>query len=260
MNILIKNGRILDPKNNRDEIGDIFIRDGIIADYDGTSQYETVDADGLWVVPGLIDLHTHLREPGFLHKETIRTGTEAAAAGGFTSVCCMPNTNPVVDNEILVEYVRLISSREAKVNVFPIGAVTKGQNGTELANIAGMAKAGACALSEDGKSVANAAVLKSAMKYASMFDLPVFSHCEDASLAGTGQMNAGTAAELLGLAGISNDSEDVIIARDIILAKAAGIRLHICHISTAGGVFAVETAQKLGLPVTAEVTPHHFTL
>jgi len=258
--ILIKNGRIIDPKNNVDITGDIYIEDDKITNgFDGEPDI-TIDADGLWVVPGLIDLHVHLREPGSEYKETIATGTLAAAAGGFTTICCMPNTEPVVDNEILVEYIKMKAEREGIVNVFPIGSVSKGQLGEELANIGGMAKAGAVAISEDGKSVKNAGLLKTAMKYAGMFGIPVFSHCEDKNLVGNGQMNAGRRASTLGLTGISNDSEEVIVARDIILASSANARLHICHASTEGTVELLREALESGKCVTAEVTPHHFTL
>ncbi len=184
----------------------------------------------------------------------------AAAKGGFTTICCMPNTNPVVDNEILVEYIKMKAEREAVVNVLPIGSITKGQKGEELSNIGLMAQAGICAISEDGKSVENAGLLKKAMKYASMFNLPVFSHCEDMSLVGGGVMNAGEMAQRIGMKGISADSEEVIVARDIILARSTGVKLHICHISTEGSVQLIREAKLRGEKVTAEVCPHHFSL
>jgi len=258
--ILIKNGRVIDPKNGIDEIKNIYVKEGKIASTDESHEPKIVfNAEGKWVVPGLIDLHVHLREPGFEHKETIATGTRSAARGGFTTICAMPNTEPVTDNEIIVEYIKMKAEREGVVNVLPIGSITKGQKGTELSNIGGMAKSGIIAISEDGKTVSNSALLKTAMKYAEMFNLPVFSHCEDVKLSGSGQINAGTNAALLGLPGISNDSEEVIVARDIILANSAKTKLHICHVSTEGTVRFLREAAKSGQSVTAEVTPHHFT-
>lgn len=263
MRLLIKGGRVIDPANNLDKIADVLCEDGkikLVAENITEQADETIDAQGKWVAPGLIDLHVHLREPGFEKKETIKTGAMAAAAGGVTTICAMPNTNPVVDNEILVEYIKLKADREAVVNVLPIGAITKGQNGEELADIGRMAKVGACALSEDGKSVANSGLMKTALKYAEMFNLPVFDHCEDKNLAGKGQMNAGDRAALLGLKGISNDSEEVIVSRDMILADSVGVPIHLCHISTKGSVELIRQAKERGVKVTAEVTPHHFTL
>lgn len=221
---------------------------------------QIIDAKGCWVTPGLIDVHVHLREPGYEYKETIKTGSRAAAKGGFTTICCMPNTNPVIDNEILVEYIKMKAEREAIVNVLPIGSITKGQKGEELSNIGKMAQAGICAISEDGKSVMNAGLLKKAMKYANMFNLPVLSHCEDNTLVGGGVMNAGEMAERVGMKGIGADSEEVIVARDIILARNTGARLHICHISTSGSVQLVREAKLRGENVSAEVCPHHFSL
>lgn len=263
MKRLIRGGRVLDPASRTDAILDVLVKDDKIikiAPEISDAAEETIDAAGLWVCPGFIDVHVHLREPGFAYKETIATGTRSAAKGGFTTICCMPNTDPVIDSEIMVEYIKLKAAREGAVKVLPIGAVTKGQAGEELANIGQMAHAGACAISEDGKSVLSAGLLKTAMNYAKMFGLPILSHCEDKTLAGSGSMNAGPQAQLLGLKGIPNESEDVIVARDIILAEATGTRLHICHVSTRGSVELVRAAQKRGVCVTAEATPHHFTL
>lgn len=263
MRILIKNGRVLNPATNMDGITDVLIENQTIVKMDnnieGTAE-KVIDAQGKWVVPGLIDVHVHLREPGFTHKETIATGTRSAVMGGFTTICPMPNTDPACDSDILVEYVKLKADREGVCHVLPIGAITKGQKGEELANIGKMAAAGACAISEDGKSVLSSGLLKTAMKYAKMFEIPVLSHCEDRSLVGSGSMNAGKAAQMLGLKGISNDSEEVIVSRDIILANSTKSRLHICHISTEGSVELVRNAKKMGVDVSAEVTPHHFTL
>lgn len=260
--LLIKNGRVIDPVNNIDSVMDILSVDGIIKEVDtniNKTADKTIDATGMWVMPGLIDLHVHLREPGFENKETIATGSRAGAMGGFTTICAMPNTNPVTDNEILISYIKMKAEKESPINVLPIGAITKGQEGKELADIGRMAKAGACAISEDGKSVGDPALMKNAMVYSKMFNLPVFDHCEDIRLA-KGSMNSGDRAALLGLKGISNESEDVIVSREIILAKATGAQLHLCHISTKGSVELIRAAKADGVNVTAEVTPHHFTL
>jgi len=267
MNLLIKNGRVIDPENCIDEVADVLVTDGKITKVgkgievnNADDKTKIIDAAGMWVTPGLIDLHVHLREPGFEHKETIRTGALSAAAGGFTTICCMPNTDPVVDNEIIVEYIKMKAEKESAVNILPIGSITKGQAGLELSNIGKMAESGICAISEDGKSVTNPALFKTALKYAGMFGLPVFDHCEEPALSGKGLINAGDRASLLGLAGISTDSEEVIVARDIILASSAGAKLHICHVSTAGSVQLIREAKARGEKVTCEVTPHHFTL
>lgn len=263
MRLLIKNGRVIDPSTNTDNVQDILVENDKISKI-GKELEEKADkvinAQGKWVVPGLIDLHVHFREPGFEHKETIKTGSRSAAKGGFTTVCCMPNTKPVIDSEIMVEYINLKADREACINVLPIGAITKGQQGEELANIGQMAKVGACAISEDGKSVVNSGLLKKAMKYASMFNIPMMSHCEDMNLVGGGSMNAGETAELLGMKGISNDSEAVIVGRDIILAKSTGVHLHLCHMSTKESVQLIREAKARGEKVTAETAPHYFTL
>jgi len=263
MNLLIKNGRVIDPATGTDGIFDVFVKGGKVAEIGASlpEQYaETIDATGMWVTPGLIDMHTHLRDPGGRHKETIESGTKAAAAGGFTTICCMPNTSPVMDNEIVVEYITSKAGKEGVVNVVPIGSITKGLEGQELSAIGEMKAAGIKAISDDGKTVDNPSLLKTAMKYAKMFDLPILSHCEDLRLVGKGQINAGTHAELMGFRGIAPEAEEIIIARDITLARVTGAKLHICHVSTAEGVELVRQAQKAGQPVTAEVCPHHFTL
>lgn len=263
MNILIKNGHVIDPANNIDEVADILVNNDTIKKVGNNLSdkvEKVIDAEGKWVIPGLIDLHVHLREPGYEHKETISTGTRSAALGGFTTICCMPNTNPITDNEILVEYVKMKAKREGIVNVLPIGAITKGQNGEELADIGKMASVGICAISEDGKTVKNSGLMKTALKYAGMFNLPVFSHCEDISLVGKGVMNSGEQAALLGLKGISADSEEVIVARDILLAQSVNAKLHLCHVSTKGCIGLIKYAKDNEIELTAEVTPHHFTL
>lgn len=263
MKILIKNGRLINPATGVDKKTDIYIENDKvvkIAEKIESEADKIIDAENMWITPGFIDVHVHLRDPGYEYKETIYTGTRSAAKGGFTTVCCMPNTSPVTDSEIIVDYIKNKAKRDGAVNVLPIGAITKGQQGQELSNIGQMAKAGACAISEDGKSVLSAGLLKTAMKYAKMFNIPVLSHCEDMSLVGGGSMNAGEQAQLLGLKGISNDSEAVIVARDIILASSVKSKLHICHISTKESINLLREAHSRGEAVTAEACPHHFTL
>lgn len=262
MTILIKNGRIIDPMSNRDEVADLYVEDGIVSQVGKGIEREAeriIDATDLLVMPGFIDLHVHLREPGLEHKETIETGAMAAARGGFTTICAMPNTKPVVDSREVVEdiYKR---AEKAKCHVLQVGAVTKGQMGAELADIREMKQAGICAISEDGKSVMDSKLYKEAMVIAKEEKLPVFAHCEDKNLVGKGALNAGKKAEELGVEGITNAVEDIITARDILLSKETGARLHLCHCSTADSVRMVEEAKKEGLLVTAEVCPHHFTL
>lgn len=263
MKILIKNGRLINPATGIDEVMDVLVNDSIVEKIEkniNDNADKIIDANKCWVTPGFIDVHVHLRDPGYEYKETIATGTRAAAKGGFTTICCMPNTSPVTDSEIMVEYIKMKAARDGVVNVLPIGSITKGQSGEELANIGQMANAGACAISEDGKSVLSSGLLKTAMKYAKMFNIPVLSHCEDMSLVGGGSMNAGAASQLLGLKGISNDSEEVIVARDIILARSTNSKLHICHVSTKGSIQLLREAHARGENVTAEICPHHFTL
>ena len=262
MKTLICGGRIIDPAQNMDEIGDILIEDGKIAQIASKIIEEadqTINAEGHVVMPGFIDLHVHLREPGFEYKETIRTGAMAAARGGVTTICPMPNTKPVIDSPDRVKDL-LERAKDAAVHILPIGAVTIGQEGNELADIAGMKEAGAVALSEDGKSVMDSLVFRHALKEAAKNKIPMFSHCEDKALVDGGVMNAGAKAEELGLPGITNAVEDVIVARDILMAKETGCRLHLCHCSTADSVLLIEMAKQQGLPVTGEVCPHHFTM
>ncbi len=268
-NILIKNGRLVDPVNGIDGRRDIFIHDGVIENVDENidvsdiktdiSDVDIIDASNKVVMPGFIDLHVHLREPGFEYKETIMTGAMAAAAGGVTTICPMPNTKPVIDSPELVKDI-LERAKDAPVHVLPVGAITRNQDGSELADIEGMKKAGAVALSEDGKSVMDTLVFKQALSEAARVGMPVFSHCEDKSLVNGGVMNFGDKSEELSLPGITNAVEDVIVARDIIMAKEAGCQLHLCHCSTAGSAVFVDMAHKRGAKVTAEVCPHHFTM
>lgn len=265
MNVLIKNGHVIDPANGVDEKSDLLIVDGKIARLgkpgsipaDGA---EVIDAVGQFVVPGLIDMHAHLREPGYEYKETIATGTAAANAGGFTAVCCMPNTNPVNDNRSLTEHILSQAAREGSARVLPIGAITKGSKGEELAEIGELREAGCVGISDDGKPVMSASTMRRAMEYSKTFDIPVISHCEDVSLAGKGVMNEGFVATELGLRGIPNAAEDIMVARDIALAELTGARVHICHVSTAGAVRMVREAKQRGVKVTAETCPHYFML
>ena len=260
--ILIKNGRLVDPANNIDGVKDILIEGNIIKEVNDSIEAQAdkvIDASGKVVMPGFIDLHVHLREPGFEYKETIMTGAKAAAKGGVTSICPMPNTKPAIDTPERVKDL-LERAKEAPVHILPIGAVTLGQDGTELTDIEGMKKAGAVALSEDGKSVMDTLVFRKALHEAARVGIPMFSHCEDKSLVDGGVMNYGEKSEELGLPGITNAVEDVIVARDILMAKEAGCQLHLCHCSTADSAVLIEMAKKQNLPVTGEVCPHHFTM
>lgn len=264
MKLLLKGGQVIDPANKINKKADILIEDNKIAQVGSgikADQKTTViDVTGKMVVPGLIDMHTHLREPGFEAKETIATGTRAAARGGYTSVACMPNTNPVIDNQAGVQFIKVRAAETGVVNVFPIGAITKGSHGVELAEIGDLKANGAVAVSDDGQPVANAQVMRLAMQYAKMFDMPIISHCEDKDLVGEGVMHEGFWSTALGLKGIPGAAEEVMVARDIDLALLTGSRVHIAHISTAESVRLVREAKKRGVSVTAEATPHHFSL
>lgn len=263
MDILIKNGRILDPSLQKDEIGDLYIRDGKIQKAEKgleTKADRVIDADGCFVMPGLIDIHVHLRDPGQEYKETIESGSAAAAKGGFTTIVAMPNTVPVIDNKDRVSYVKNKAEMVSPIHVIQSGAITVGQKDQEITDIEGMVQAGAGALSEDGKSVMNMKIYREAMKEAARLNVPVLAHCEDKSLAGGGCMNEDQKAKELNLPGICNATEDVIIARDIILAHETGARLHLCHCSTKGSVEILRQAKQAGYDVTGEVCPHHFTL
>lgn len=263
MTTLIKGGRLIDPDTNTDKIMDILVRDGIVAERGESLDVcadEVIDAKGCYVMPGLIDLHVHLREPGFEHKETIETGTKAMAKGGFTSVCPMPNTKPATDCAEVVRYIVDKAKEVSPINVLPVGAVTLGQSGKEITDIAAMKEAGIYAISEDGKSVMNSGIYREAMKEAARLGIPVLAHCEDINLVQGGAMNAGKRAEELGIKGISNSVEDVITARDIMLAKETGATLHLCHCSTKDSVRMIREAKAEGIKVTGEVCPHHFTL
>src|SRR5512147_166805 len=264
MNIFIKNGRVIDPANKVDGKLDILVSGGKIAKIGKPGSVpangaEVIDATGKLVVPGLIDMHVHLREPGFEYKETIATGTAAARAGGFTSVCCMPNTSPVNDNRSVTEFI-LSRAAKAAARVYPIGAITKGSRGEELAEMGELHDAGCVAVSDDGKPVMNAAVMRRALEYSRIFGMLVVSHCEDALLSDKGVMNEGAVSTELGLRGIPRAAEDVMTARDIALAELTGGRLHIAHVSTEGSVRLVRDAKARGVRVTAETCPHYFSL
>lgn len=267
--LLIKNGRLLDPATATDAVMDVWVENGAVLKRtlpeetaagpipEGT---QIIDASGCYVCPGLIDLHVHLRDPGFTHKETIETGSRAMAKGGYTSVCCMPNTKPVIDCPEVVQYIYDEAKRVSPINIYPVGAVTKGQQGETLAEIEAMADMGVKAISEDGKSVMNAALYVEGMKLAAKRGMVVMAHCEDKNLVRGGCINAGEKSEELGVNGITNAVEDVIVARDILLSKETGARLHLCHCSTEDSVKMVAEAKKDGVRVTAEVCPHHFCM
>lgn len=264
---LIRNGYVVDPKSNTEGYYDILIKDdrvwkvaqNIDPEDFNVMPDRVIDAAGKYILPGFIDLHVHLREPGFEYKEDIISGSMAAAAGGFTTICAMPNTNPPVDHPDIIKFI-LDKSKKSAVNVLPVAAITKGQEGKALNDIEALVKAGAVAISEDGKSVADTALYKNAMEQAAKIGIPVFAHCEDKTLAAGGVMNAGEKARKLGLPGISNSTEDVIVARDIILAKETGVRLHLCHCSTEGSTFMLKIAKMQGINITGETCPHYFAL
>lgn len=263
MKLLIRNGHVLDPFTGLDGISDVLVEDSrIVKVAEGIQETadQTIDASGSYVMPGFIDLHVHLRDPGLTHKETLETGGRAAARGGVTTMCAMPNTKPVTDMKEMVADLHRRAAEESPVHVIQLGAVTKGEMGEELSDIKGMAEAGCHAISEDGKSVMDASLYRKAMRIAKENGISVFAHCEDISMVEGGVMNAGAKAEELGVKGISNAVEDVIVARDILLAKETGVRLHLCHCSTADSVKMIAAAKKEGLPVTGEVCPHHFIL
>ena len=264
MNILIKQGRVLDPASKTDKVIDVLIKDGFIAaveeNIDESQADEVIDASGCMVMPGLVDLNAHFREPGLEHKETIRTGSRAAARGGYTTVCMMPNTKPVIDNVDMLQYVTDKAEEVTDINLYTIAAMTAGQEGEYLTDFEALKDAGAVAVSDNGGTIMNARTARQAMRQAAEVDIPVFAHCEDKDLAARGVMNAGNKARELGFYGIMNSVEDIMVARDLLLAKNTGAKLHICHVSTEDSVRMIAAAKKEGLDVTAEVTPHHLTL
>jgi len=271
--LLLRGGRIIDPSQDIDGEMDLLIEGGKIAalgkdiyrsgmDSPKTSgaDFKVLDLRGMIVAPGLIDMHTHLREPGFEYRETIRTGSEAASHGGFTSVACMPNTRPVNDNRSVTEFIIRRAAECNLVNVYPIAAVSRGSEGVTMAEFWDLKNAGAVAFSDDGKPVTNSALMRRALEYASSLDMPIISHCEDVSLSAGGTINEGLVSTELGLAGIPVMAEDVMVARDIIISEFTGTVLHIAHVSTAGAVRLIRNARERGVKVTAETAPHYFSL
>ncbi|MCG6980209.1 MAG: dihydroorotase, partial [Deltaproteobacteria bacterium] len=268
MSKLIRGGRVLDPASGLDDFHDILVVGSVIKalgppgslDSELQGSTEIIEAEGLWVVPGLIDLHTHLREPGEEYKETILTGSRAAAAGGFTSVCSMPNTKPVNDNSSVTDLIFRRAAEADLVRVFPVGAISQGQRGEVLAEYGELKEAGAVAVSDDGQAVMNSQLMRRALEYAQVFDLPVISHAEDRDLAADGVMNESLVSTRLGLREIPSAAEDVMVFRDCSLAELTGGQLHIAHVSSGGSVELVRQFKARGVRVTAEATPHHFTL
>jgi dihydroorotase len=262
--LLVRGGHVIDPRNKTDAVLDVLIEgqhiQKVAKDIKVAKEVKILNATGLVVTPGLIDVHVHLREPGQEEKETIATGTQAAAMGGFTSVACMPNTVPPLDNVSQIQFVLMKAQSEGYVRVFPIGSITKGQDGTELTEIGAMLQAGCVAISDDGKPVTNAKLFRRALEYAKTFGLTVIDHCEDADLAKGGVMNEGKLSALLGLKGIPRQAEYIMVSRNIALCELTGARLHLAHMSTKESVALVRQAKKQGLPVTAETCPHYFTL
>ncbi len=264
MKILIKNGIVVEPIKKLTDKMDILIEENKITrmaeEIEITEDMQVVDASEKHIFPGLVDIHVHLREPGYEHKETIYSGTRAAAKGGFTSICCMPNTDPVADNSSVIRFIQHRAADEGVVKVFPIGAISKKLEGQEISEIGMLAEAGVVALSDDGNTVMNSGVMRRAMEYATPWNLPFISHCEDQNLVDNGMVNEGYASLMTGLPVYPKAAEETIIARDIALAELTGAKLHIAHLTTKGGVELVRQAKAKGLPVTAEVTPHHLAL
>ncbi len=257
---ILKGGRVIDPARNTDRIMDIGVSDGVITDAASVAGAEIIDVSGCVVCPGFIDVHVHLRHPGNTAAETIASGSMAAAAGGFTSIVAMPNTNPAADTPGAIEFLRQTAARQGVVNILPCGCLTKGRKGEEMSGIGGLHAAGVVALSDDGSCVHDHALMRHVAEYAHSFGLPILDHCEDSNLAAGGVMHEGKWSVLLGMKGISSMSEELMIARDIMLSRLTGARIHIQHISARGSVELIRQARKQGLPVTAEATPHHITL
>jgi dihydroorotase len=260
---IITNGRIIDPKNDRDEVADLYIKDGKIAESlsdEEIQNAETTNAKGLVVCPGLVDVHVHLREPGQTHKETIQTGSWAAAAGGFTTIVCMPNTNPAADTAGTIQYINDAAQRDAVVHVYPTGCITQGRLGEKLAPIGSLKKAGVVAITDDGDCVQNNEIMRRALEYCKMFDLPIMDHCQDMSLTENAVINEGEWSIRLGLKGWPAAAEDIIVARNALLSELTGAHVHMQHISSAGAVEVMRRAKLRNVNVTAEATPHHLAL
>jgi len=282
VNLVLRKGRVIDPAQGLDAIMDVVIEKGTIVEMgpgvgpppagaageaakgaagrSERSRFKQIDASGKWIVPGLIDMHVHLREPGEEYKETIASGTLAAAAGGFTSVACMPNTHPVNDCAAVTQFIIEKAREEGFCRVFPVGAISQGLEGKNISEYGDLRAAGAVAVSDDGRPVMSSLLMRRALEYAGTFGLLVISHCEDLELSGQGAMNEGAVCTKLGLRGIPRAAEEIMVARDIVLAELTGSRLHLAHISTAGSVALIREAKKRGVPVTAETAPHYFTL
>lgn len=264
MELFIKGGRVIDPASKTDKAADILVKEGRIKslgkNVKPSGDAKIIDAKGKLVIPGVIDIHTHLREPGHEEEETIASGTKAAAAGGVTTVFCMPNTHPVIDNQPAVEFILLKAKNEGVVNVHPIGAVTKNSAGEELTEIGELKKAGVVAISDDGNSIMNAQIMRRSLEYSKMFNLPVISHCEDTNLTKNGMMNEGFVSTMIGLGPIPSESEGVMVSRDIILSQLTGGHLHVAHVSTKGSVELIREAKKNRVRVTAETCPQYFSL
>jgi len=263
--LLIRGGRVIDPASGRDAVADLLVVDGAVASIgaaasEGTAADETFDASGLWVLPGLIDLHAHLREPGYEYKETVLTGTRAAVAGGFTAVCCMPNTEPPNDSAAVTRAILRKAEEAGLARVYPIGCITAGQRGERMAEYGDLVAAGCRGFSDDGRPVSHAGVMRLALEYSRHFGVPLISHCEDLQLAGDGVAHEGEVATRLGLRPIPAAAEEAMVAREMVLARQTGARVHIAHVSTAGSAALIAAAKAEGLAVTAEATPHHLTL
>ncbi len=261
LRIIIKGGRVIDPQNHRDEVLDILIEDGRIVGLEAkidNPKAEVININGQYVFPGLVDMHVHLREPGREDEETIASGSRAAAAGGFTAIACMPNTQPVIDSQGLVQFIK--SRQIPECRIYPVGAITKGSLGEELAEIGDMYQSGIVGISDDGKPVTNSNLMRRALDYCRMFDIPVISHCEDKFLSADGAMNEGALATKLGLRGIPNAAEAAMAARDVMLADLTGGRVHIAHVSCAETVDIIRRAKRAGIKVTAETCPQYFML
>ena len=264
MNLLIKNGRVIDPTQNLDQTCDLLVENGIIKEIGknltALAGVQSIDAAGCYVAPGLIDMHVHFRDPGLEYKEDIVSGTKAAVAGGFTSVCCMPNTKPAIDNKAVASYIINKTKAEGFCNVFPVGAITQGSKGESLAEMGELKESGCVAVSDDGHPVKSSELMRRALQYANGIGIPLITHAEDLDLVGAGTMNEGFTSTELGLKGIPRVAEDIATSRDVLLAEYTGAPIHIAHVSTLGSVQIIRDAKARGVKVTCETAPHYFTL